>query len=232
MTTPLTTAAEMPSSGQRMASYSRRHRARLKAGMEKHQAVDQVHQDLPEEDALKTGRRADDVQAFQLTYRPAVTVASTPEPPRCSGGQNAMNGREDREQDFDLRVAHPAPQAQHQPAHADAPYDFSGHDGGKHCRRLAERKRSGAHGRDRKAIKNQRRRVIGQALPFEDDQDSPGSCILRAIDSGASASGGETIAPRNEPHGQDRPRIQCAAAAAVMVVKATKPMASSEMGAD
>ena len=57
-----------------------------------------------------------------------------------------------------------------------------------------------------------------------------GSCILRAIDKGATASGGETIAPRTNPTGHDRPSSQCVAAAAATVVNTTQPMASSAIG--
>src|SRR4029077_268185 len=57
-----------------------------------------------------------------------------------------------------------------------------------------------------------------------------GSRSLRAIESGATASGGETIAPRANPTGHENPRSQCAAAAAVTVVNTTQPMASNEIG--
>ena len=54
--------------------------------------------------------------------------------------------------------------------------------------------------------------------------------MLRATASGATASGGETIAPNTKPSGQERPKSQWAAAAAATVVNATQPTASSEMG--
>ena len=57
-----------------------------------------------------------------------------------------------------------------------------------------------------------------------------GSCIRRAIDSGATASGGETIAPSTKPTGQEKPSSQWVTAAAAIVVNTTQPMASSEIG--
>ena len=57
-----------------------------------------------------------------------------------------------------------------------------------------------------------------------------GSCILRAIESGATASGGETMAPSTKPTGQARPSSQWVAAATATVVNTTQPTASSEIG--
>ena len=54
--------------------------------------------------------------------------------------------------------------------------------------------------------------------------------MRRAIDKGAMASGGETIAPSTKPTDQGMPSNQCVAAAAVMVVKPTEPTASNPMG--
>src|ERR1700686_1202554 len=57
-----------------------------------------------------------------------------------------------------------------------------------------------------------------------------GSCNLRAMESGATASGGETIAPNTKPTGQERPRSQWVVAAVAMVVNPTQPTASSDIG--
>ena len=57
-----------------------------------------------------------------------------------------------------------------------------------------------------------------------------GSCIRRRIDSGATASGGETIAPSTKPTGHGRPRSQWVAAATATVVNTTHPTARSEIG--
>ena len=57
-----------------------------------------------------------------------------------------------------------------------------------------------------------------------------GSCIRRAMESGATASGGETIAPSTKPTGQGKPSSQWKAAAIATVVKMTLPKASSTMG--
>ena len=57
-----------------------------------------------------------------------------------------------------------------------------------------------------------------------------GSCILRAIARGATASGGETMAPARKPIGQEKPNSQRVATATARVVNTTPPNASKEMG--
>ena len=57
-----------------------------------------------------------------------------------------------------------------------------------------------------------------------------GICIFRARESGATASGGDTMAPSTNPSGHDRRKIQWAAAAVASVVNATQPTANREMG--
>ena len=57
-----------------------------------------------------------------------------------------------------------------------------------------------------------------------------GICSLRAIESGATASGGETIAPNTKPAGQGSPSMKCAAAAVATVVNTTQPTANSPIG--
>ena len=56
-----------------------------------------------------------------------------------------------------------------------------------------------------------------------------GICIRRAMDNGATASGGETIAPTVKPTGQDSCSHRWQAAATSTVVNSTQPTASSEM---
>ena len=57
-----------------------------------------------------------------------------------------------------------------------------------------------------------------------------GSPSVRAIDSGATASGGETMAPRTKPTPQERFNSQWAAAATATVVNTTQPTANNAMG--
>src|ERR1700761_1930868 len=52
----------------------------------------------------------------------------------------------------------------------------------------------------------------------------------RAIESGATASGGDTIAPSTKPTDHGRPINQFAAAATTAVVKTTHPTARAEIG--
>src|SRR5262249_32842241 len=57
-----------------------------------------------------------------------------------------------------------------------------------------------------------------------------GSCIRLAIESGATASVGETIAPSKNPTGQGKFNNQWLVAATAIVVNATQPTANSTMG--
>jgi hypothetical protein len=57
-----------------------------------------------------------------------------------------------------------------------------------------------------------------------------GRCIRRAMERGAMTSGGETMAPNMKPTGQGIPNSQWVTTATAMVVNATQPTASSEMG--
>ena len=57
-----------------------------------------------------------------------------------------------------------------------------------------------------------------------------GRCSRLAMASGATTSGGETMAPSTKPMPQGRPSSQCVAAATAQVVKITQPMASSVIG--
>jgi hypothetical protein len=54
--------------------------------------------------------------------------------------------------------------------------------------------------------------------------------MRRAIESGATASGGDTIAPSTKPTGHGSPISECAAPATATVVNTTHPTASSEIG--
>ena len=57
-----------------------------------------------------------------------------------------------------------------------------------------------------------------------------GICIRRATDKGATASGGETMAPSTKPTAQGNPSSQWVAAATAAAVKRTQPMARSAIG--
>ena len=52
----------------------------------------------------------------------------------------------------------------------------------------------------------------------------------RAIASGATTSGGATMAPSRKPTAQGKPSRQCTAAATAQVVNTTQPKASSTIG--
>jgi len=60
----------------------------------------------------------------------------------------------------------------------------------------------GGHGHYCESIEDQRSRIIGEAFPFEDYQDSLGSCILRAMPR-ARRRPAAKLSTQDKPHGQD-----------------------------
>jgi len=71
---------------------------------------------------------------------------------------------------------------------------------------------------------------FASASPSRMTTSRRGSSILRAMERGAMASGGDTMAPRRKPTGQARSMTQCAAAATASVVNTTPPTARSVIG--
>ena len=68
------------------------------------------------------------------------------------------------------------------------------------------RKCPGADRGHGEAVDDERSGVVGQALALEDKEEALGSLSRRAIASGATASGGETIAPSRKSTGQGTDR--------------------------
>ena len=99
----------------------------------------------------------------------------------------------------------PAAQPQAEPADADAIDDLADHDQRERAGRLAEREHAGRDRGDREAIKDQRGRVVGEALAFEHDEEPPRQARCRAMASGATTSGGATMAPSTKPTAQWQP---------------------------
>ena len=109
--------------GNRIVSDVRHDRARLKAGDQEQHALDQIDQEIPEEDALQPGRRADQAKAVPAHVeadRHRRQHARAAEMLRRPEGDER---RQNRKRDLDARVTHPAPQPQHQPTDADPPDD-------------------------------------------------------------------------------------------------------------
>ena len=57
-----------------------------------------------------------------------------------------------------------------------------------------------------------------------------GNCMRRAMASGATASGGDTIAPSTKPTAKGQPSSHFVASETEMVVKTTQPTASRRIG--
>ena len=108
---------------------------------------------------------------FQLTNRPAATVARTPEPPKCCRDQEREVRRQQRQRDLDARIARPAAQAQAEPADGDAVGDLADDDEDEGAGGVGEGKQAGAHGGDREAVEDQGRGVIGEALALQHDDE-------------------------------------------------------------
>jgi hypothetical protein len=81
---------------------------------------------------------------------------------------------------------------------------------------FAEREQIDAHGRYRETVEDQRGGIISQSFALKETRMRREICILRAMDSGATASGGETIAPNTKPAGHASPISQWAAAALLL----------------
>src|SRR5215472_9097917 len=74
---------------------------------------------------------------------------------------------------LDPGVARPAAQAQAEPAQANAVSNLSDHDEGKFSRGLGEREHAAADRGDGKAVEDKRGGVVGEAFPFEHDDEPP-----------------------------------------------------------
>ncbi len=99
------------------------------------------------------------------------------------------------------------------------------------CRhRVAEGEHASDRRRHGESIQDERGRIIRDALSFENRGIRRGRHMRRAMDSGATASGGETMAPSTNPTCQERPSSQWPAAATATVVNTTQPTASSVIG--
>ena len=102
--------------------------ARLQAGDQEHEALDQVDDQVPEEDALKPRRRRDQprpVPAHVEPGRDGREHAGAAEVMRHPEGEKR---RHQRQRDLDPGVLRPVPQPQAQPADADAVDDLADHD--------------------------------------------------------------------------------------------------------
>ena len=108
-------------------------------------------------------------------------------------------GREQRQRDLDLRVARTLAHAQGDPADGNAEQHLADHDDAEGARGLRQREQPGRDRRNRKAVEDQRGRVIGEPSPSSTVRMRRGRPSLRAIASGATTSGGATMAPSRKP---------------------------------
>ncbi len=72
--------------------------------------------------------------------------------------------------------------------------------------------------------------VVDHAFAFQHGHDSSRDSQTLAVALAATASVGETIAPRTKATDHGSPTTLCAATAIVVVVTSTSPIASSKIG--
>ena len=181
-------------------------RARLQAGDQKHQAFDQIDDQVPEENSLQPRRKRDQARPGPAHIKAAGDGrehAGAAEMRRHPEGEIR---RHKRQRDLDARLASPLAQAQAEPADREAVDELADDDQHKGAGRLTERKRAGADRDDGKAVKHERGRVIGEAFAFKHDDNPARQSQLRAIASGATTSGGEMMAPSRKPTAQSKLR--------------------------
>ena len=99
-------------------------------------------------------------------------MAITPEPPKCSGHPIGDIGRDQRQRDFDLRIARPVPRPQAEPADRGAEQHLAGDDGEEGAAGFRQRKHSGRNRHHREAVQDQRGGVVGEPFAFEDDENT------------------------------------------------------------
>ena len=168
---------------------------------------------------------------FQLTNRPAATVASTPEPPKCCRNQKGDIGRHQRQRDLDARIARPAAQPQADPADADAEGDFADDDQGERAGCLRQREQAGCDRGDREAVEDQSGGIVGETFALEHDEQPARQAEL--ADDGERR---DRVGRRHDgaEHEAERPAA-CRARNAPpprprQLVKITQPNASSVIG--
>ena len=174
MTTKQTTTAAKVSSVTRIVANDGNEFARLQAGDEKHHALDQIGQEVPEHDAREPGRRGNQANAAPTDIEPGGHCGQHAGAAELFGRPVGDERRQDREHDLDAGIADPTAQAKHEPSDADSPHDLSHEDGRKAAGGLDKRERSSHHRGDREAIEDERGRVVGQAFALENDDQALG----------------------------------------------------------
>ena len=136
--------------------------------------------------------------------------------------------RQDREHDLRAWIVDPARRAEHQRANADPPKNFACDNGCEQSRALPNENKLTHTAATAKRWKISAVASFASPSPSRITRMRREICILRAMESGATASGGATIAPNTKPTGHASPISQWAAAATATVVNKTQPRADSE----
>ena len=96
--------------------------------MQEDEALDQIDDQVPEEDALQPRRRRDQPRPVPAHVEPGGDGRQHAGAAEMLGHPVGEIGRHQRQRDLDARVARPVPQPQAEPADADAVGDLADHD--------------------------------------------------------------------------------------------------------
>ena len=95
-------------------------RARLQAGDQEHQALDQIDDQIPEENSLQPRGGRDQTRPVPAHIEPAGDGRQHAGAAKMRRHPEGEIGRHQRQRDLDARLARPMPQAQAEPADREA----------------------------------------------------------------------------------------------------------------
>src|ERR1700733_9495938 len=114
--------------GERVMTKAGNERARLQTGDEKHHALDQIGQEIPEHGARDPGRRCNQPQAVPTDIEPRHQCREHAGAAKLLRRPIGHERRQDGEHDLDAGIADPTAQAKDEPANANSPHELTGDD--------------------------------------------------------------------------------------------------------
>ena len=146
--------------------------ARLQAGEQEDDAFDEVDQHVPYEEALQPRGGGDETRAV-----PAHPKASDDGCEYARAAQRVRHpegdeGGEKGDDDFDMRIAHPAAHTQRAPARGDPPGEFAGNDGCETAQGFSQGKLPAGDGCHGEAEQDESGRVVDQAFALQNGEDA------------------------------------------------------------
>ena len=163
-------AAASASRSQPLVGETAGERPRLQPDQQEQQSLDRVRDEAPDEKALQARRRRDQgapVPADEQAARDGGEHARAAQRVRRPEGEVR---RQQREDDLRLRAPRPVADAQGHPCHRHPPRQFADDDGGEGRERGRDRDAATGHRADGKGEQDERRGVVDQPFPLENDQ--------------------------------------------------------------